>query len=116
MIRATLVMVTLLSTGGCTLIVGTDTRVVGDGGVKDDAASASDAHTCVSIKGCQSTKDQCQKDCGDTSSKCQGQCSGGPAGDKCKQDCKTASQTCTDACSAACSSCASAQGCSPIGC
>ena len=33
MIRATLVMVTLLS--GCTLIVGTDTRVVGDGGVKD---------------------------------------------------------------------------------
>ncbi|HEX7604804.1 MAG TPA: hypothetical protein VF316_24465 [Polyangiaceae bacterium] len=114
--RAAAILVLWFSMSGCVLIVGTDTRVLGDGGVQADSV-ASDARACASLEGCVSTENQCQSACDSALSKCQEQCQGqGPRGDKCAQDCKAASQTCGESCTNSCSSCVQTQGCAPSGC
>lgn len=131
MIRTTSTVVTL-TLFGCTLVVGTEPRVVGDGGastdaaptaMKDaapppadkDAASPVDAGPC-SATTCVDTESQCQADCASALSDCQKQCMGGPKGTKCNMDCQMTSQSCGDQCVSRCQSCADALGCPSMGC
>jgi hypothetical protein len=115
LIRTVLVAVTWLFMCGCTLLVGTETRVVGDGGVNADAVT-SDAPACSSSKGCLASESRCRTDCNGALSDCERPCETGPKGAKCTQDCKTASQSCQSKCTSGCSSCAFAAGCDPTGC
>lgn len=119
----------------CSLIVGSESRVVGtdagrtaDGAVVDAKAPADDANVvdaktpadgaiaCDPNNPCAAVSAKCNADCISAANSCTSECHGGPKGDPCRQDCNTTSTSCTSQCLVSCTSCRSSIGCSASGC
>lgn len=117
MIRMTVTAWVTGAITGCSLMVGTDTRVVGDAGAKlsADATTAGDGspQNCSGAKACLATENQCRSSCGAAQSSCEQACDGSQK-DVCTQSCKTTGQACAAQCTSSCSACA--VGCDPSGC
>ena len=95
----------LVFSSGCSLIVGTDTRVVRDGG---DSSAAPEAGACS----CVDTATTCRKTCSSTKTACEDACKKPPLVPNCKTGCDSAQQDCNDACTSTCTSCVTTNGCS----
>ncbi len=105
-------MFSLLCVTGCSLIVGTEERVLRDGGGLADAnkeadaaivdAAIVDASPCDG-KGC-AAQAQCNNACKTELADCEKQCKGGQDS-TCKQDCASAAQMCEQSCGPPCLPC-----------
>lgn len=109
-----MMMAAALCSAGCTLIVGTETRVVGDAGA--DAAATDAAPSCPSSRSCTDPLGPCKSHCASVQSDCEEEACDDSHDPKCKANCQSASKSCTDGCVSACVSCASTPGCPPIPC
>jgi hypothetical protein len=109
--------------GGCSLVVGTDTRTVRDGGAGDGGAGdggardavAADAPSCSFPQGkvCLDTAAACSKSCGDARDTCRAGCGGpGPKG-PCEAQCANQEDACRTSCQATCATCVDGAGCAP---
>ncbi len=112
---------------GCTLLVGTETRIVGDAGLDDamneaappdaNAEGSTDAaadapldvnvEACATITPCLVEAGTCGAGCVQADTTCRAGCSGSP----CKKACDQTETTCLNDCVVACTVCTTVAGC-----
>jgi len=97
----------LLCASGCSLVVGTEGRVVGDAGRRADSAvvdRTADAASNCDSKQC-AAQAQCKATCANDLADCENQCKDNQGqGSQCKQLCAANAKSCESACGA-CATC-----------
>lgn len=96
----------------CTLVVGTETRRVGDADAAVDAGTKETGTSCgvPATAACFTSARDCKSECDATESTCRAGCNGpGPKG--CDDGCKKAKDACRATCFGTCRQCGTNLGC-----